>query len=498
MISKLLEEYCCPFRTLEGNYTCQKMGEIDDEPQQKKHKTHVKKKLHLNAFEIFSPGHSNPGQWSNPQDKSSQKDTLEFWENNARFLEKGKFSCYFLGDTLGGFEVYEGSRSPAIKIGTEFPVLDPFLIVPAMSKVTKSLGFGLTATTTFEPPFLLARKFATLDHLTKGRVGWNIVTSWNNSSAKALGYDKIVDHDERYKMADEYLDLVYKLWESSIADDAIVIDKSSTTFADPSKVKVIKHEGKYFKAETPFLVHPSPQRTPFLFQAGTSKAGINFASKHAEGIFVASHSAKILAPKIKQLRSLAEENGRDPSSLKIFPLLTPIVGKDDADAEAKFEEIKKYRSLEGGLIFFSALTGIDLSKYDLDEEINVEDSKVPQVVQSAVDHLFNEKLDVKWTPRKVAEELSIGGNGPVIVGGPQKVADYIEEFVNEADVDGFNITPVVNPTSYEDIIEYLIPELQKRGLYWEDYENPSGTFRSQILGQDHVRSDHPANSYKFK
>lgn len=469
------------------------------EPQLKKQKPNGKKKLHFNAFEIFSPGHSNPGQWSNPKDLSSTKDTIEFWENNAKLLERGKFTCYFLGDTLGGFEVYEGSRSPAIKIGTEFPVLDPFLIVPSMSRVTEKLGFGITATTTFEPPFLLARRLATLDHLTKGRIGWNIVTSWNNTSAKALGYDKIMDHDERYQMADEYLELLYKLWESSIADDAVVIDKENQTFTDPSKVQVIKHEGKYFKCETPFIVHPSLQRTPFLFQAGTSKAGVEFASKHAEGIFMASHSPEVLAPKIQQLRNLAKEKGRDPQSIKVFPLFTPIVGKDDEDANLKYEEIKKYRSTEGGLIFFSALTGIDLSKYDLDEEINVEDSKVPQVVQSAVEHLFKEQKDIKWTPRKVGEELSLGGNGPVIVGGPEKVADYIENFVEIADIDGFNITPVVNPGSYEDIIEYLIPELQKRGLYWDEDEDPHGvSLRSHILGQNHVKPGHPATNFKYK
>lgn len=463
----------------------------------KKHKG-AKKQIYFNAFEAFTPGHSNPGQWSNPDDKSIDKiNSIEIWESNAKLLEKGKFLSYFIADTFGGFEVYGGSRDAAIKIGSEFPVLDPFQLAVSMANVTKNLGFGITSSTTFEPPFLLARRFSTLDHLTKGRIGWNIVTSWNNSQAKAVGYKEITGHDERYAIADEYMDLLYKLWISSVADDAFVKDRKTLTLFDSQKVRVIKHEGKYFQAETPFIVHPSPQRVPFLFQAGTSKAGIDFATTHAEGVFVAGLSPSVLAPKVAQLREIAKKKGRDPKALKIFALLTPILGKDDREANEKFEAIKKYRSLEGGLIFFSALTGIDLSKFDLDEEINIEDSKIPQVVQSAVENLFNDP-DTKWTPRKVAEFLSIGGNGPYIVGGPKTVADYIDNFVELSDVDGFNITAVNNPSSYEDIIEYLVPELQKREIYWKDYPVQNGTLRSQVTGEDKVSKDHVAFKYKYK
>ncbi|CAG9984426.1 unnamed protein product [Clonostachys byssicola] len=459
-----------------------------------------KKRIYLNAFDACTVGHTCPGQWRNPADHSSDKRNLDYWLETAKILEKGKFLSYFLADTVGGFDVYNGSRDLAIKIASEFPVTDPFVPISAMAAVTKSLGFGVTASTSYERPFLLARRFSTLDHFTKGRIGWNIVTSWNKSSALAMGLTDITPHDERYAAADELMDVLYQLWESSIADDAVVKDKASETYIDPSKVRTIKHQGKYHQLESPFIVDPSPQRTPFLFQAGTSPAGSAFAAKHAEAIFVAGHVPGTLAPKIAKIRQLAAERGRDPSSLKFFQCLTLILGKTDEEAQAKLAEIKKYQSIEGGLVIFSAFTGIDLSKYELDEELKPEDSKSSAIIQSAFSNLFNEEQGTgKWTPRRAAEELSIGGNGAVLVGSPQTVADGLERWVTEADVDGFNLSPVVQPQSWNDIVELLVPELQSRGIYWDDYDAPGGTLRenAQGKGNSRLRTDHFGHSYTY-
>ncbi|RSL69888.1 hypothetical protein CEP53_002069 [Fusarium sp. AF-6] len=462
--------------------------------------TEQKKRIYLNAFDACTVGHTSPGQWRNPIDRSADKRDLDYWLETAKLLEKGKFLSYFLADTVGGFDVYKGSRDPAIKIGSEFPVTDPFVPISAMAAVTKSLGFGVTASTSYERPFLLARRFSTLDHFTKGRIGWNIVTSWNKASALAMGLTDIIPHDERYAAADELMGLLYQLWESSIADDAVVKDKESETYIDPSRVRTIKHEGKYHKLESPFIVDPSPQRTPFLFQAGTSPAGSAFAAKHAEAIFIAGHVPGTLAPKVAKIRQLAAEQGRDPQSLKFFQCLTVILGETDEDAQRKLEEIKKYQSIEGGLVIFSAFTGIDLSKYDLDQEIKPEDSKSSAIIQSAFSNLFNEEQGTgKWTPRRAAEELSIGGNGAVLVGSPQTVADGMERWVREADVDGFNLSPVVQPQSWQDIVDLLVPELQRRGIYWDDYEVPGGTLRenAQGKGNSRLRSDHVGSTYVF-
>lgn len=232
-----------------------------------------------------------------------------------------------------------------------------------------------------------------------------------------------------------------------------------------------------------------------------SRAGSAFAAKHAEAIFVAGHVPGTLAPKIAKIRQLAADQGRDPQSLKFFQCLTVILGKTDEEAQEKLAEIKKYQSIEGGLVIFSAFTGIDLSKYGLDEEIKPDDSKSTAIIQSAFSNLFNEAQGTgKWTPRRAAEELSIGGNGAVLVGSPQTVADGMEKWMQEADLDGFNLSPVVQPQSWVDIVDLLVPELQRRGIYWDDYETPGGTLRenAQGKGNSHLRTDHVGSTYKFQ
>ncbi len=207
-----------------------------------------------------------------------------------------------------------------------------------------------------------------------------------------------------------------------------------------------------------------------------------------------------MAPKIANIRKLAAEAGRDPQSIKFFQCLTVILGKTDEEAQLKFEEAQKYQSLEGGLIIFSAFTGIDLSKYDLDEEITAADGKDTAIIQSAFNNLFSHKQGAgKWTPRRAAEELSIGGNGAVIIGSPQTVADEMEVWIREADLDGFNLSPVVQPDSWVDIVELLVPELQRRGLYWDDYEVPGGTLRENVYGagQSKLQGDHFGSTYKY-
>lgn len=240
--------------------------------------------------------------------------------------------------------------------------------------------------------------------------------------------------------------------------------------------------------------------TPSHYLTFSYSAGSAFAATHAEAIFVAGHVPGTLAPKITRIRQLAAEQGRDPQSLKFFQCLTVILGETDEEAHRKHEEIMKYQSLEGGLVIFSAFTGIDLSRFDLDEEIKPDDSKSSAIIQSAFSNLFNEKEGAgKWTPRRAAEELSIGGNGAVLVGSPQTVADGMERWIREADLDGFNLSPVVQPQSWEDIVELLVPELQRRGIYWDDYEAPGGTLRenAQGKGNSRLREDHVGSTYRF-
>ncbi|KAF4423050.1 hypothetical protein F53441_14287 [Fusarium austroafricanum] len=445
-------------------------------------------------------GHLSPGQWKNPVDKSATKRDLQYWIDLAKLLEKGGINALFLADTYGGYDTYEGKLDNCIRRAAQWPMTDPTIPISAMAAVTKDLGFAITASTSFEPPFLLAKRFSSLDHFTKGRIGWNIVTSWKKAAFKAIGLDSPIAHDERYEQADEYLRVLYKLWEGSWADDAISPDPENDSYADPDKIRTIHHHGKFFDLDTRHIVDPSPQRTPFLFQAGTSSAGQTFAATHAEGIFVSSHSPEILRPKIQAIREQAAKLGRDPQSLKFFATFTPIVGRTDEEAQEKLKELKKYASTIGGLVLVSGWTGIDLSAIPLDQELTSADSLEQHRVQSLLDTFTVTSKDVpKWTPRVIAKKAAIGGLGPVAIGSPQTVADEMERWIHEGDLDGFNVGYVTTPGSFEDLVELLIPELRRRGLYYETSSEGGYTLRERVYGagQPGLRNDHVGSQYKY-
>ncbi|KAF4122225.1 xenobiotic compound monooxygenase [Geosmithia morbida] len=462
-----------------------------------------KKRILLNAFDMNGIGHISVGQWQNPIDQSSQKNRLPYWINLAKLLERGKFNALFLADNFGSHDTFKGSHAPAIQAGTQWPLYDPFVIISAMAAVTESLAFGITACTTFEPPFLLAKRFSTLDHLTNGRMAWNIVTSWSDNAARAMGLDKLPEHDLRYEMAEEYVTLLYKLWEGSWADDAVVKDTKTHTYTDPSKVRKVEHDGRFFKSSSAHQVDPSPQRTPLLFQAGMSPAGSSFASRHAECVFIGGQNPEFLAPKIKRTRELAASQGRDPADLKFFIQFTPVLAATDEEAQAKVEEYKKYAILDGGLALFGGISGIDVSKFPPDEEFP-EDPDHP--LWNGVTKEQRERLLARpwgyerWTPRTLAEYRAIGGGGSFSVGTGKTVADEMEKWITIADLDGFNIGHVAVPQAWEDVIEFLIPELEARGWLSDDYPVPGGTARENLYatpGRAKLRETHPGYKYRF-
>ncbi|RAH84535.1 Nitrilotriacetate monooxygenase component A/pristinamycin IIA synthase subunit A [Aspergillus japonicus CBS 114.51] len=460
-----------------------------------------KKQILLNAFDMSTVGHLSPGQWKNPTDRSGTKRTLKYWTDLAQLLERGGITALFLADTYGGYDTYEGSLDECIRRAAQWPMTDPTIPISAMAAVTKNLAFGITASTSFEPPFLLAKRFSTLDHLTNGRIGWNIVTSWKKAAFKAIGIDTPIEHDERYAQADEYLRVLYKLWESSWSPTALSPNPAEDSYIDPTQVRTIHHQGKYFQLSTRHIVDPSPQRTPFLFQAGTSTAGSQFAATHAEAIFVSAHAPSVLRPKIAAIRAQAAAQGRDPASLKFFGTFTPILGRTEAEARAKLAEAQRYASTVGGLVLFSGWTGVDISKIPIDQDITAADSTEAHKVRSMLDAFTTTSPEVpRWTPRVVAQKAAIGGLGPVAVGDPGQVADEMERWVREADLDGFNVAYVTTPGTFEDVVELLVPELRRRGLYPDSPVEQEGvTMREKVygVGQRELREDHPGSRYKY-
>lgn len=464
--------------------------------------TDEKRRIYLNAFDMCCVGHQAPGMWSHPQDRARTYKDLEYWTSLAQLLEGGGFDALFLADVVGIYDVYAGSRDAAVRSAAQVPVNDPIGPISAMAAVTKRLGFGVTVSLTYELPYAFARKMSTLDHLTKGRVAWNVVTSYLKSAATNLGLETQVPHDERYNIAEEFMQVCYKLWEGSWEDTAVLPPAEAAAkgvYADPAKVHDIAHEGKYFSVPGAHLCEPSPQRTPYLFQAGASSKGQAFAAKHAESVFIAGPTVPHLRKTVDGIRTSAKEQGRDPKSIRIFALVTIITGPTEEAAQAKYEEYKQYASIEGALALYGGWAGVDLSTIDVDQPLEyVENDAIRSVNQMWSKQGTGDEV---WTPRKIAEKISIGGLGPLIVGSAKSVADQMEKWIDDADIDGFNLAYAVTPATFEDIIEYVVPELRARGRLPPPLaaDAPRKTLREHMGGVGataHVDRTHPA--YQFK
>ncbi|MBJ6361789.1 LLM class flavin-dependent oxidoreductase [Paenibacillus sp. GCM10012307] len=452
----------------------------------------MSKQLHLNAFEMNCLGHLAHGLWSHPADQRRHYTDLSFWTNLAKLLERGKFDAVFIADVLGIYDVYGEGKEPAVRNAVQIPANDPSLVIPPMAAVTKHLNFVVTSATTYEHPYAFARRISTLDHLTKGRIAWNIVTSYLPNAAQNFGLDTMIGHDERYDIADEYLEVVYKLWEGSWQEDAVLTDKKNRKYSDPSKVHSIRHKGNYFNVQGPHLSEPSLQRTPVLYQAGTSPRGKVFAARHAEGIFIGGTDTALMKKQIADIRRQAEEQGRDPAQLKFFTGLTPIVGATKEEAQRKLEEFTSYYLHEGGLVHFSSGSGYDLASYAQDYF----DGSGNNHVQSAMDRFSKNALNPRTVKEIIASLSKIGSMGLVAVGTPEEVADRMEQLVEDVGLDGFNIMQVVSPGTLEDFVDLVVPELQRRGIYRKEYQE--GTLREQLFGQGNrlLPASHPAASFR--
>ncbi len=293
--------------------------------------------------------HITHGLWRLPDNNRERFNDIEYWTELAKLLESGGFDAVFLADVVGTYDTFRGSADTAIRQGLQIPNNDPSVVVPAMAAVTKHLGFGITFSTTYEPPFAWARRASTLDHLTKGRVGWNIVTSYLPNAARNHGLEGEVEHDNRFERADEYLDVLYKLWEGSWDDDAITADHENNVFADPAKIRPIFHDGTYFKVEGPHLPSPSRQRTPVLFTATQSAAGTAFAGKHAEVVFTGGPSEEFVKRTAASLKQAAVDAGRAPGDLKVITTAGVIVAPTEEEARAKLARFQELSDPEGYL-----------------------------------------------------------------------------------------------------------------------------------------------------
>jgi len=451
------------------------------------------KQIILNAFDMTGAMHNSHGLWKHPENRRHRRyKDLDYWIEMAKLLERGKFDAIFLADVLGVYDVYGSSKAPSIRDGVQVPLNDPAFVIPAMATVTKHLSFAVTVSTTYEQPFGHARRLSTLDHLTKGRVAWNIVTSYLPNAARNFGLSDMIQHDKRYEVADEFLEVCYKLWEGSWEDGAMIEDMKNGVLVDPAKVHEIHHRGEYFSVEGPHLTEPSLQRTPVMFQAGTSEKGKDFAAKHAECVFVGGTPEKIKA-EVADIRRRAERYGRNPEHIKAFTFLNVVVAETSKEAESKFLEAAGYWSGEAAKAQFGGSSGYDLSQYsDLDQPFEYKHTEHGQSRAKSVTKDAPKTLTV----REVLQQFESLQRGSVIVGNPREVADAIQSQFEASGVDGFNLAHLVTPGSLEDFVDLVVPELQRRGIYKKEYQE--GTFREKLFEKvgSVLPEDHPGSQYR--
>lgn len=451
--------------------------------------------LLFNAFEMAGVGYYAQGTWSHPNSQRIRYKDLDFWTERARMLDEAGFHTLFFADVLGVYDVYRNSPDPAVAGAVDYPLNDPVIVIAAMLAASKNLSFAVTASTTYDQPFPFARRFATLDHLSKGRIAWNVVTSYLPNAARNYGLKDQPPHEERYARAEEFLEVFYKLLEGSWEDGAVLYDKASKTYADPAKVHRINHEGHYFSVQGPSLTEPSVQRTPVIFQAGASARGLEFAARHAEVVFVNGMNPVALRANVDRLRDAAERAGRGRYDIKVVTDMSAVVGRTQAEAEEKANAVRAAQSPEAQYAAFGGASGYDLSKYADDDILGEEPGKNFSRSESARFTSEKKRPDTVGDIRK--RLINLSPYASTFVGTPESIADEIARVAEITDVDGFNHHEFVTPDDFNQFAGEVMPVLEKRGLF--ERPKPASSLRQRLFGKgDRLPDNHPAAQYRRK
>ena len=414
--------------------------------------------MHLGIF-VLGTGH-HIAAWRHPDVTAEGAENFEFFQEIAQIAERGKLDMLFLSDGL----TFDRLSHPAEQVRYE-----PLTLLSALSVVTKQIGLAATASTTYNEPFHIARKFLSIDHLSEGRSGWNVVTSYYEEEAKNFNHDKHLDHSLRYDRAREFVDVVKGLWDSW-DEDALVRDKESGVYFDPDKLHTLNHKGKYYSVKGPLNSSRSPQGSPVIIQAGSSDAGIKLAAETAEVVFTAQQTLEEAQVFYKKVKEKAVEFGRHPNEIKVLPGVTPIIGRTEEEAREKYEQLQDLIVPEIGLDFLSDyLGGLDLSKYSLDEplpEVIPETNGNQSRRQLIIDLAKRENLTI----RQLYKRISGSRGHRLIFGTAKQIADQLEDWVNDRGADGFNLMFPYLPGSFTEFVDQVIPILQERGLFRKAYK----------------------------
>lgn len=430
------------------------------------------RKLRLGVF-VMTAGH-HVAAWRQPD--AYRGDTLAEYAEIARIAEAAKFDLLFAADTLSARIRNRGAAEHSAH-NFSTALFEPLTLVSSLSALTKNLGFVATASTTFAEPYNLARIFASADHLSGGQVAWNMVTTADEESALNFGLDQVLAHDERYVRADEYVQLVCDLWDSW-ADDAIVRDRQSGKWLDLDKLRFHGHQGRYLKVAGPLNVPRPPQGHPVLVQAGSSGPGRDLAARRADVVFTAGTIKQQAVEFYQDLKTRAKAFGRDPDKLLVMPGISPIVGSTEEEAKRRLAE------LNGGIEIDVAIESLHNFMPDLEIRRFPLDEPVPEIGEMTQAQQSRQKLAWEMARREsmTMRELALWFAGTrghnTIIGSPEQIADRMEDFF-QGGCDGFNVMPMLFPDIFRDFAEQVVPELQRRGLFREEYE---GTTLRENLG----------------
>ena len=444
------------------------------------------KQLRIGLFENPQANDTGTALWRHPDNQRYHFDRLSYWKGIAEICESAKLDFLFLADSWGWADV-NGTRPDIASIeGLDLPRLDPAMLASALVPLTTDLGLVITAATLVEQPYALARRLSTLDQFSGGRAGWNIVTAGGAATAAAAFGLTPVAHDERYTQGDDFMEVVYKLWEGGWEPDAIVTDKHGI-YADPAKVHRIDHDGPYYRSHGYASSSATPQGTPVLFQAGSSSRGRLFGATHGECIFISGSGVDELRGYVSGIRSDAARLGRDPHSLKVLAGIAMVVAPTREQAQRKHAEIVDAQRPEIAVASYAWFTGLDLAAYD------------PATPMQELHTELGQTQVTRFGTRTVGEVLrewhEHGVRAKPIVGAAEDVADELLGLVHGADLDGFLINPMIQPGSVLDFVEQVLPILRRRGAFRSEYE--AGTLRERLVGGGpRLSPPHPGTTFR--
>lgn len=435
------------------------------------------RQMHFVAFLMTGPTCHHHGAWRHPESAVHDLLTPERYEHIARVLEQGKLDALFFADILGIYDLYDGRYDTMVGKGGQVCLLDPAVILPMMARVTERIGLGLTYSSTFNHPYQIARMLATLDHMSAGRVAWNVVASTSTLEARNFGMEQMPGRVSRYDRADEVLEACGALWDSW-EEGALLLDKRSGDFADPSKIHYANYEGKWIRSRGPLTVPRSPQGRPVIMQAGSSERGRDFGARWGEIIFTLQHEKTDMQAFYEDFKGRMAKFGRAPEECVVLPSIDLVIGETEAIAREKADYVNSLVDTQLGMAQISGHIGIDLSK--LDPEQPLADVQIEEGSRGSFDVILQGTAREGLTLGEAARRFATSELCPQVVGTPEMIADRLTELFESRACDGFVLTPTTFPGMYEQFVRSVVPILQRRGVYRTEYAGT--TLREHIRG----------------